>query len=504
MDRQNFAFLDEKGMCTRIIDLHQARIQDWLRAQKSGQDFLPISVIDTLRLDNGGMLALGDLPADDADSSKKDYIAFIPAAGASSRYYKALRKDLAGQVPAGYGDDLKALALPEQVAQFLAGTISYSELEAALDRPKALQPCTVDGSTFIEAKLRELDRLGSIGRCIFVVPHNKIPDFERSLSASAYQNAKPVQFLEQGPSLSTVRFKMDGQPYLDDDGKASIVPGGHGTLKNLFKDVKESYPDSKGVLIANIDNVIGTSPEVIASAEHFLAAHRYVLSRVQVIRNHLSAKDYEKANEVAGKLCQMIKPLPWERSILSAMAVDVAYASLMECLVRGFHLSLDSFAAAKDAEGSVPKAIAFLYDRPVNFLGQVRAKGGEVGGTAVRAQTPIGQLSLCLELPHFSSEDHQSFLKDPAKASHFNPVFVAAEIVDPDIHYPDSQNPFWLIAKKTFKGVEVIYHETILYEILGNSHFSNVVFPEIPRTLFNPHKSYRDTADRKRSDWFAG
>lgn len=498
MDSRNLAFLDEQGMCTRIIDLHRERIQNWLQATSEGREFLPIKVIDTLRPDNGGMLARAPGQAE----GKGDYTAFIPAAGASSRYYKALRQELKGSAPAALAEDLKGIALPGEVSQFLAGQLGYQEVEAAFDRPKALQLCTTDGCTFLEAKLRELDLLPAIGSSVFVVPAQRTALFTELLGGMTYSPTKATSFLEQGPNMSTLRFARDGKPYLDAEGNVSIVPGGHGTLKNLFKEVKEAHSASKGVLIANIDNVFGSNDEVMAAADSFLAAHRFVLRQVEAIRKTLASEDYKEANALAAELCQLIQPLPWERSILSAMAVDIKFQPLMECLVRCFHLSLDSFAAAKASEGSIPKAIAYLYRRPVNFLGQVKARGGEVGGTAVRAQTPIGQISLCLELPHFSEADHQTFLTDPAKATHFNPVFVAAELVDPSRHYPDEQNPFWLVAQKTFKGAPVIYHETILYEILGNSHFANVIFPEIPRSLFNPHKSYRDTKDRKLSDWF--
>lgn len=501
MDSRNLAFLDEKGMCSESIDLHRSRIHEWLAAQSKGEDFLPISVVDTLRLDNGGMLTLRDLNIQIPQGSG-DYTAFIPAAGASSRYYKALRQELSSGLGQETAASLSRMALPPEVADFVAGTLDYASVEAALDRPKALQPCTVDHSSFFEAKLRELDALPSIGSSVFVVPHLKVPSFTKLQNDCQYQARKPVEFLEQGPRLSTLRFKTDGEPYLDPCGTASIVPGGHGTLKNLFKDVRAAQPESHGVLIVNIDNIIGSRPEVVAAAEQFLAAHRFVLAQVKEIRAHLKSQNLSAANQLAHSLCQLLKPLPWENSILSAMAVDLSHKALMECLVRCFHLSLDSFVAAKTSHGTVNGAIRALFERPVNFLGQVKAKGGEVGGTAVRAQTPLGQMSLCLELPHFSAGDHQEFLQNPQKATHFNPVFVAAELVDPDHHYPDDQNPFWLVAKKTHKGVDVIYHETILYEILGNSHFANVVFPEIPRSLFNPHKSYRDTENRSRADWF--
>jgi hypothetical protein len=90
---------------------------------------------------------------------------------------------------------------------------------------------------------------------------------------------------------------------------------------------------------------------------------------------------------------------------------------------------------------------------------------------------------------------------DPKKATHFNPVFVAAELPSDEMINQMENNPFWLISKKTWKGQDVYYQESILYELLGSSQFTNVIFVEVPRLLFNPHKTLFDAQNKQFVDW---
>jgi hypothetical protein len=137
-------------------------------------------------------------------------------------------------------------------------------------------------------------------------------------------------------------------------------------------------------------------------------------------------------------------------------------------------------------------ALKHLFDRPLNALGQVPNNGKDVGGSPVRAVHENGEVSICLELPHASSEDRKNFLENPATATHFNPVFVAAELPEDNAVYDLEQCPFWILAEKNIRGTPVVYHEIVLYEVLGNSYTANVLFPEIPRRLFQPHKTLLD------------
>ena len=58
-----------------------------------------------------------------------------------------------------------------------------------------------------------------------------------------------------------------------------------------------------------------------------------------------------------------------------------------------------------------------------------------------------------------------------------------------------------IFAEKRWKGQTVYYHESLLYEILGNSSFANLLFLELPRIFFNPHKTLNDTKGQSLTQW---
>ena len=138
--------------------------------------------------------------------------------------------------------------------------------------------------------------------------------------------------------------------------------------------------------------------------------------------------------------------------------------------------------------------------RPLNTLGQVPNNGRDVGGTPLIAKVPGGEASICLEVPHASPEDKLQVSIKPKKATHFNPVFVAAELIEDASIYLNDSTPFWVLAEKKYNLKDVVYHETVSYELLGNSIMANVMFPAIPRSLFNPHKTAADTENKSISD----
>ena len=136
----------------------------------------------------------------------------------------------------------------------------------------------------------------------------------------------------------------------------------------------------------------------------------------------------------------------------------------------------------------------------MNTLGQVPNSGKDVGGTPAFVTVDDIEQKLCVEVPHVSKDDFQTYLADPKKATHFNPVFVAAEIPESSSSYP-MEAPLWLMAEKKFQNQTVYYHETVLYELLGNNSLANAVFVEVPRSVFNPHKSLKDNTIRSLDQW---
>jgi hypothetical protein len=174
---------------------------------------------------------------------------------------------------------------------------------------------------------------------------------------------------------------------------------------------------------------------------------------------------------------------------------------LWQVLIEVFHSSPAFLNRVIHEKGESRKSLLSLFERPVNSLGQVPNNGRDMGGTPVYTEALGQPLTMCLEVPHASHEDQENFLSNPEKATHFNPVFVASEVINDSSCYEIEDSPFWILAQKNYGSEDVVYHETVLYELLGNSMLANVVFPEIPRSVFHPHKTLSDSRGRRARDW---
>jgi hypothetical protein len=167
------------------------------------------------------------------------------------------------------------------------------------------------------------------------------------------------------------------------------------------------------------------------------------------------------------------------------------------------------------------RTLSEWLSRPLSVFGVVRKEAGDVGGGPVFARLPNGEsIKLCMEMPHATDGDRELYFGARGKATHFNPVLVFFELQT----HKDTQNPsngrpnigrpvdfarlfddrFWLLAQKEFEGTKVCYHETVLYELIGNSARTNLIFVEVPRTLFNPHKSFIDGLGQDRRSYGFG
>lgn len=183
--------------------------------------------------------------------------------------------------------------------------------------------------------------------------------------------------------------------------------------------------------------------------------------------------------------------LPFSSELAKELAKEYPYLPLVqEKLVHTPLRMINNIKAVDD--------LYRLYKRPVNILGQVPNSGKDVGGgTPLWAKDGSDIVKICLELPHMAQHDRIEIFSNTEKATHYNPGFVAAELVDDSV-YAAARDDFWILAKKQYRGETVLYKETVLYEILGNSKYANVFFIEIPRFLFNPHKSVEDTINNTR------
>lgn len=493
----DLSMLEDMGLEAEEIQRHQNRILKALRHNTS--PFFPI--IDTCRIDNGGILPLPSTPP----TRKADgFVAFIPAAGAASRYSEplhALKKALEDRDRTALDHAVAHLiqrqarqwALPASVDQLLAlgaplpqmpSEEAITQILKALEHPKGLFPSEKNGPTFLAVKNTENERLPGIAGQIFVVAPEKRSDFVAVAAQSHFQ--LNTHFLEQGPSMSTLRFDMDGNPLVE-QGKYSLVPAGHGTLIKLWPEAKHLFPQAHSLFIRNIDNVAPQDEATLMETFRFLNFHTMVLENINRIRKGLDT----------GKIALLLEGLngllPHGQKVMDQQRENTI-PSLFPHL---WHLQHILFQMSSEQQqfilqrwnGNEEKALRWVFHRPVNTLGQVPNSGSDIGGTVAFIKTAIGQEKVCLELPHASPEDVTQFLRNPAKATHFNPVFVAAELIDqPDV-YTEDEHSFWILARKKYQGQPVLYYETVLFELLGNNFFANATFPAIPRSLFSPHKT---------------
>lgn len=490
------------GLDVHEIYVHQERIQTSM--ERRGELFIPIQ--ETCRLDNQGVLPTRYLKEPESEALH-GFVAFVPAAGAASRYFKPLH-ELRLALESGEARRIsKELAqlrrdggaewpLPPHLTQSLSdeSRTSWSEEERLslieeIDLPKALLPSWKDGPSFLHVKQMEHQAINGLDAQVFVAPLEASATFREHLASAPSE--LPTSFLEQGPSMSTLRFLPSGLPYRDPEAQLSIVPAGHGMLVKLLPEIHKQYPRAHSLLIRNIDNVNGQSPEVIAATDLFLRQHQTVLMQMKAIRRAVHSDQWEEASRQAHDLLENFKNLRQTPDQAWLRDQEEPWRPLWAVLLQIFHCPT-SLALRMQTQYQDKKALRMLYERPLNTLGQVPNSGKDIGGSPVFAKSEAGEVSICLELPHVSPADRQRFLEDPKQATHFNPVFVAAEIPEHHHAYEIQNCPFWILAEKTFHGQPVVYHEIVLYEVLGNSLTANVLFPEIPRILFNPHKTLLD------------
>jgi hypothetical protein len=467
--------------------------------------FLP--VIDTCRPGNGGILNLSQsvesLHGVGGSGLRAPFAAFIPAAGAASRYIRLLA-DL--ELAAESGDKATAAAavealktqgarnwpLPPLLSQLVGNpdlcrtltTADFEKLRTETTMPKALMPCVAEGDSFLSVKLREHRSLIQVGEEVYIAPPGQGEHFDSEIRTLSQNLAPmPVRVLEQHGGLSTVRFHPDGRPFLDKSGKPSVVPAGHGTLTELFPACAGKV---HSLFIRNIDNVMGNTPDVVATTSAFLTLHDKILTLLGAVRKALAASDAAAAAVAARPLLTLGKAelTPPSDDPLATLA----------------HLQRNFFHSEVSEKPSLTE-LRQLFERPLNILGQVPNTGKDIGGTPCFVTYRDKSVKICLEVPHASPEDKQNFLANPEKATHFNPVFAAAEIVADKDYYQKKNEDFWLMAEKSYQGAPVIYYETVLYELIGNSSLANTLFVEVPRIVFNPHKTLSDASSNSVSRW---
>lgn len=479
----------QMGLDPHRVALHHRRIVKQLQAEQDATATFPL--VRACRRDNGRIFPLEALPAAPTTAEPAaTVVAMVLAAGASTRYFQsypdlhaAQPERLHAEARRLVGSGVALLPALRDVLQKVLQEESPSletrhQLHTLLALPKALQACEPNGTTFLAHKLQSHTTFSFLLGQTVVIPPDFGTIFQQRVSVEALP---PILWETQEADLSTLRFDLaTGEPVRDAAGALSLVPAGHGVLLEKFTAIRTQFPDVKAVWIHNIDNT-GTGDRAVASS--FIQFHETLRKEMEQIREYMRREQLAIAGSVADRLVAqfLVRDLSVQEQAFVAERIP-AERSLWRLLILLFQMPL-SLAGAP--------SLLFLLERPVNVLGVVRNLGIDAGGAPVVVQTQQGEVALCLELPHVA-EASRAIFSDPQQVTHFNPVYLCAECVDPAVY--QGEHPYWLLARKKWQGQTVGYHETLLSELVGNTELANALFVEVPRRVFQPHKGIEDTS----------
>lgn len=452
----NKELLAEEQLDDNRIQQHQKRILEALKQHTQ----TTITIQDACTRDNGGISTKEDifalaktfsipLPSGD-DWNRNQLVTCIPAAGAAGRYFS----DLHQRILKGENVDEDDLRIFQK----------YGHL------PKALIPATTEGDSFLDLKKEEQTKLFPCLGNVLIVASGLTEKFKKKI------NDPDWFILEQGKDLSTIRFQMDGNPFIDEDGKYSVVSAGHGELVHLFDKIANHFPQSQCLHIRNIDNIIGTQQEPKDRLNELSHCFQILKNFLDFLREQINKQGHSQ--------------IPFTPEF-----IQKSFGSL-------FHWPhFDETLSVSEKWAKIQS----LCNRPLSVFGVVKKEKNDVGGGPVFAKTlssKSGKIKLCMEMPHASAEQREEYFGSQGKVTYFNPVLNFFEIrtknqikFDFDKLFDDQ---FWLLSQREYRGTQVCYHETILYELIGNSKSTNLVFIETPRSLFKPHKSLIDSKGHNR------
>jgi len=494
---EDLAQLAERGIAPAEAERQLAmlaRPAAWVRLER------PCTPGDGIeRLTDGRIEALLEVHARAAAAGRVG--AFVPASGAATRMFRELlaARELPGElapaaVRAQGGEAQRALArFADELPRFaFAGPLSAALarrglamdrlrehgpwrplLEAFLDpggldaarSPKGLLPFHREGGEvrtafeehLIEACALATDASGARTLDATVSSEHRA-GFERVVRertpALAAKNGGRwrVGFSEQHPSTDTLAADPAGRPFRDERGRLLFRPAGHGALLVNLEDSGREL-----VFLKNIDNV----------AVDRLKPESARWSRALV--------------GLAAELVQRLHALCVRLAAGESAAVDDARAFAASEL----GLELPRSAGAREL---VP-----LMDRPLRVCGMV-ANTGEPGGGPFWVRGAAGVSRQIVESAQVDpdSAEQQAILK---RATHFNPVFLAASLHDcrgrPHELSRFVDESAAIVTRKSHAGRELLALER---PGLWNGAMAgwHTRFVEVPLTVFNPVKTVFD------------
>ncbi len=401
---------------------------------------------------------------------------FVPASGAASRMFTLSSDDdkqrLCSELDClALSDELRAVCrqreidldaiLHDQRADELIDLVAGDRGLHYAEQPKGLIPFHQydDGvrTPFEEHLLEAAECFGNDGFCRvhFTVSTPHRAKFEQQLEE--IQRRHPhlrwdVSFSAQHPATDTLALRPDVLPLREPDGALVFRPGGHGALLQNLGQLNADL-----LFLKNIDNVRHEQLQSVSRLWIKLISG-YTAWLDEQLRRCLQALQTNESDAPADA-----------RALVAEIWPELAVADL----------------SAED--------LIHMLQRPLRVCGMVRNEG-EPGGGPFWVRTPDGNLTLqIIEGAEVDATTAQQEIY--RQGTHFNPVFMAAAVLDP------TQQPWELqkfidqqrviITEKHAQGVMArVLERPGLWN--GSMAWWNTVFVEVPAQVFSPVKSVMD------------
>lgn len=264
----------------------------------------------------------------------------------------------------------------------------------------------------------------------------------------------------QKTSTDTIALDFHEQPFRNEKGRLIFRPGGHGALLENLNDYQGDI-----VFISNIDNVVP---------------------------DHLKGEIVEWRMSLAGYLLELQEQIFHHLTVLESApptAVEKTKGFVQDKLHYQFQTSFNQLGLHGQAE-----ELKQILNRPLRVCGVV-PNTGDPGGGPFWVQHSDGSQSR--QIVEQSQADSESKLQQQlfASATHFNPVDLVCGVRDYQgkpfnlLNFSDPATSF--ISHKTYEGRPL---KALEWPGLWNGGMADwiTLFVEIPRSTFNPVKTFLD------------
>ena len=236
----------------KIIKTHQQRVQKFLeKANKNTQHLYPFKIIDTCRLDNHRIFSfetIGKFTKPNKLANLNKFVALIPAAGASSRYFEIINELKYAYIKDNWNEFKKIkqkilssnLVIPSVLNHILShekpSYSDFNKIDYILKQPKGLQPAVHEGFSFLQIKCLENLNMHTFLGQVYISPINYAEQFLQNIEVilNQYHQTLPTTCYEQSQEMCTLRFDPSGKPIKTGHTDYSLVSAGHGALIDLF------------------------------------------------------------------------------------------------------------------------------------------------------------------------------------------------------------------------------------------------------------------------------